>query len=50
MFNGGISQEMRMKLVGHADTKTNEGYTHAQVESMRRAVDAVPSLKRKTAR
>ena len=44
MFNGGVSQEMRMKIVGHTDTKTNEGYTHAELAALRRAVDAVPSL------
>ncbi len=47
MFNGGISQETRMKLVGHADAKTNAGYTHAELAALRRAVDAVPSLKSK---
>jgi len=47
MFNGGVSQELRMKIVGHADAKTNEGYTHAEVSALRRAVDAVPSLRRK---
>ncbi|MBL9183029.1 MAG: tyrosine-type recombinase/integrase [Verrucomicrobiaceae bacterium] len=49
MFNGGISQETRMKLVGHVDAKTNAGYTHAELTALRRAVDAVPSLQRKKA-
>lgn len=49
MFNGGISQETRMKLVGHADAQTNAVYTHAELSALRRAVDAVPSLKRKKA-
>lgn len=44
MFNGGVSQEMRMKIVGHADTKTNAGYTHAELTALRKAVEAVPSL------
>jgi integrase len=47
MFNGGVSQEIRMKIVGHTDTKTNEGYTHAELTALRRAVDAVPSLQLK---
>jgi site-specific recombinase XerD len=50
MFNGGVSQETRMKLVGHADTKTNAGYTHAELTALRRAVDAVPALKWKRAK
>lgn len=47
MFNGGVTQEMRMKIVGHADTKTNARYTHAELAAMRRAVDAVPALELK---
>jgi hypothetical protein len=34
----------------HADTKTNAGYTHAEVAALRRAVDAVPALKWKRAK
>ncbi|MDZ4403897.1 tyrosine-type recombinase/integrase [Prosthecobacter sp.] len=49
MFNSGVSQETRMKLVGHADTKTNAGYTHAELAALRSAVDKVPALKRKRA-
>lgn len=49
MFNGGVSQETRMKLVGHADAKTNSDYTHAELTALRRAVDAVPGLKSKKA-
>lgn len=47
MFECGVSQEMRMKIVGHADTKTNTRYTHAELPALRRAVDAVPVLKSK---
>jgi integrase len=50
MFNGGVSQELRMKIVGHADTKTNSGYTHAELSALRSAVDAVPGLKLKRAK
>jgi len=49
MFNGGVSQETRMKLVGHADAKTNTDYTHAKLTALRRAVYAVPGLKSKRA-
>jgi integrase len=44
MFNGGVTQEMRMKIVGHADAKTNARYTHAEMAALRKAVDAVPVL------
>lgn len=50
MFNGGVSQELRMKIVGHADAKTNESYTHAELSALRKAVDAVPGLKLKKAK
>lgn len=44
MFNGGVTQETRMKLVGHADTATNTRYTHAEIEALKRAVDTVPGI------
>jgi len=44
MFNGGVSQELRMKIVGHADAKTNEGYTHTELATLRQAVGTIPSL------
>lgn len=47
MLNGGVTQEMRMKIVGHADAKTNAGYSHVELSALRRAVDAVPPLKTK---
>jgi len=47
MFNGGVTQEMRMKIVGHADAKTNARYTHAEMAALRKAVDAVPVLEKK---
>lgn len=50
MFNEGVSQETRMKLVGHADAKTNARYTHAELPALRLAVDAVPALKWKRAK
>jgi hypothetical protein len=33
-----------MKLVGHADARTNTGYTHAEIAILRSAVDAMPDL------
>jgi site-specific recombinase XerD len=42
MANAGVSQELRMKLTGHADTATNTGYTHHQLEPLRKAVESIP--------
>jgi integrase len=44
MLNKGVAQEIRMKIVGHADSDTNTGYSHAELASLRAAVDLVPSL------
>ena len=43
-LNKGVVQEIRMKIVGHADSDTTTGYTHAELASLRVAVDPVPSL------
>ena len=42
MANAGVSQELRMKLTGHADSATNTGYTHHDLEPLRRAVESIP--------
>jgi len=42
MANAGVSQELRMKLTGHADSATNTGYTHHELEPLRRAVESIP--------
>ncbi len=42
MANAGVSQEVRMKLTGHADTATNTGYTHHELEPLRKAIAAIP--------
>jgi integrase len=44
MANAGVSQEVRMKLTGHADSATNSGYTHHELEPLRKAVEAIPGL------
>jgi integrase len=46
MLNGGVSQELRMKIVGHADARTNTGYSHAELTILRNAVEAMPDLAR----
>ncbi len=44
MANAGVSQEMRQRLTGHASKAVNDRYTHAEMETLRRAVATVPTL------
>lgn len=43
MANRGVSKEVRMKLSGHK-SNVHERYTHHELETLRRAVEAVPSF------
>jgi integrase len=45
MANAGISQEIRQKLTGHTSAETNKVYTHHELEPLREAVAAIPSLR-----
>ena len=42
MANAGVSDEIRMKLTGHASKKMNERYTHMQLATLENAVKAMP--------
>ena len=44
MANAGVSQEIRQRLTGHASKAINDRYTHAELETLRKTVDAVPVL------
>jgi integrase len=44
MANAGVSQEIRMKLTGHVSAEMNKGYTHHELEPLRAAVRAIPSI------
>jgi integrase len=46
MANAGVSQEVRMKLTGHVSAEMNKGYTHHELEPLRAAVRAIPSIGR----
>ena len=50
MANAGVSQEVRMKLTGHASAKMNEGYTHHELEPLRAAVAVIPGIGGKKAK
>ena len=45
MANAGIAQEIRQKLTGHTSAETNKVYTHHELEPLRAAIAAIPSLK-----
>jgi integrase len=44
MANAGVAQEIRQKLTGHTSPETNKVYTHHELEPLRAAVAAIPSL------
>ena len=44
MANAGVSQEIRQRLTGHASKAINDRYTHAELATLRKAVDSVPGL------
>jgi integrase len=45
MANAGVAQEIRQKLTGHTSAETNKVYTHHELEPLRAAVVAIPSLR-----
>jgi integrase len=42
MANAGVSDEIRMKLTGHASKQMNERYTHLQLATLKNAVTTMP--------
>jgi integrase len=42
MANAGVPQEIRQRLTGHASKAVNDRYTHAELETLKAAVLAVP--------
>lgn len=44
LANGSVSQELRMKLMGHSEADVNDIYTHLELDSFRTALKAVPVL------
>ena len=47
MANAGVPQELRQKLTGHASADMNTIYTHHELETIRKAVSAIPRLPEK---
>lgn len=46
MANAGVSQELRMILVGHASKHVNSGYTHFDPEVVAGAISSIPRLEK----
>lgn len=40
-----VSEEVRMKMTGHTETKTHQKYTHHEIETLRKGVESLPSIK-----
>lgn len=45
MANAGVSEEQRMAITAHATRDVHKGYTHHELEQLRKAVCVLPSLK-----
>jgi integrase len=45
LANAGVAQEIRQKLTGHASAEMNMRYTHHELQPLRAAIAAMPSLK-----
>lgn len=48
LANRGIAQEVRQKLTGHTSVEMNAQYTHHELEALRAAVAAIPTIEGKT--
>jgi len=44
MANAGIPSELRMKLTEHLSEAAHRGYTHHELETLKKAVEKLPSL------
>jgi integrase len=45
LANVGVSADVRMKLTGHKSFDVHQRYTHVQLEPLRRAIAALPTLR-----
>jgi len=44
LANAGVSAELRMKLTGHSSEAVHRGYTHHELDNLKKAVSKLPSL------
>jgi integrase len=47
LANAGVPAEVRKLISGHADDRSHEGYTHTQLETVRRSLERIPRLSEK---
>ena len=45
LANAGVSPELRMKLTGHKSAEIHRGYTHLEMETLKEALEKLPSLR-----
>lgn len=45
MANHGVSQEIRQQFTGHSSADMNDIYTHLDPETLRRSIEALPSIR-----
>ena len=45
LANAGIPADVRMKLTGHKSVGVHQRYTHVELEPLRKAITALPSLR-----
>ncbi|MDE0822204.1 MAG: hypothetical protein OSA95_13855 [Opitutales bacterium] len=39
-----MPEELRMKLTGHSSKDVHRGYTHLELETLRKAIGRIPSV------
>ena len=44
LANAGVPEEVRMKLTGHSSKDVHRGYTHHELETLRKAIGTIPSI------
>jgi integrase len=45
LANAGVSEDVRMKLTGHASPSMNKHYTHLQIQTLKQAMSTLPLFK-----
>jgi integrase len=46
LANAGVHADIRQKLAGHADERVHQNYTHHEIETLRGAIEKIPSLQK----
>ena len=50
LANLGVPAEVREKIAGHSDARIHQQYTHLEIETLRQAVEKLPSLRKTQAK